>query len=166
MNPSLNKMLEDSAGRYLADEEKRALLEYTESLPMRLQVAANVQKIEDKALRKAVEQIRQKYPEFYKARPESGAERTLRDFSLVVRHTVLAMICADRDLQEDRLLTWLGKMLSGLNFTAQFNRDSYIFVRDQLKAALPADNYALLEPYLNINIESLGSIYEPQAATA
>ncbi|VTS04418.1 globin family protein [Tuwongella immobilis] len=162
MNPAISKMLEESAGRYLTEAERRAILDYTDSLPKRMQVAAAIQQIEEPALRSALEQVRRKYPEFFQNRPDNGVHHTLRDFALVLRYSVLAMICDDRNLQADRILGWMASMLSGLNFTPQFNRDSYTYVRDAIKANLPPDQYALIEPFLAINIEILGGIPEPQ----
>jgi len=161
MNPAITKILDDSAARYLTEGEKKALLDFAEILPRRLQVSDMIQKMEDSVLRKTVEMVRAAYPDFFTKYHDMASERGIRDMGHVLRYSVLAMICDDDQLQEDRLLTWLARIFAGLNFTPEFNREVYTTLRDLIQQQLPEDAYAMMEPYLNTNIEVLAGIPEP-----
>ncbi len=161
MNPTLNRLIDEASGYFLCDTDQATILEYTNSLPRRFAVSKAVEQVEETVVGKTVEEMRNKYPNFFEKYHDYASEKGIRDISLVLRYTVLAMICADLTFQKERLLTWLSSIYGGLNFTPEFNRDAYTLLRDHLQQHLAAEDFTLLEPYLNINIDILGSIPEP-----
>jgi len=152
--------MRNSESRYLNSQEQREILEYTESLPHRFKVASLIEQKEEAIVQATVEQIKRRYSSFERYHPRAW-EKAARDIQLSLRYTVQAMICDDLEFQGDRLLYWLGTIFHSFGFSPQFNRDTYTFLRDVVKANVPSDAYLLLEPFLEKNIEILGGMPEP-----
>jgi hypothetical protein len=160
MNPHLSEIMRSSESRYLNSQEQREILEYTESLPQRFKVASLIEQKEESIVQAAVDQVKRRYPSFERYHPRAW-EKAARDMQLTLRYTVQAMVCDDLDFQSDRLLYWLGTIYHSFGFSPQFNRDSYTALRDAVKTSVPGDAFALLEAFLEKNIEVLGSMPEP-----
>jgi hypothetical protein len=154
------EIMRNSESRYLNSQEQREILEYTESLPRRFKAAAAVEQKEEAIVQTVIEQVKRRYTSFERFHPKAW-DKAARDMQLTLRYTVQAMICDDPDFQCDRLLYWLGTIFHSFGFSPQFNRDTYTFLRDTVKTQVPAEAYSLLEPFLEKNIEVLGSMPEP-----
>lgn len=160
---ALPLLMRESTGRYLNPKERQALLEFAAGLPHRLQVAEQVERVEDSVVRSALAETRLRYPRFEQYHDGAWA-KCYRDAQLVVRHAVQAMLFADPAVLEDRLLHWLRSVGAAANLTPQFIRGFYSAVRDELRDQLPADGFAMIEPWLTRAVEFLSDIPEPSAA--
>lgn len=163
MNPAVMDVIRESESRYLSDDEMRGVLHYTESLPDRFRIAQLVEEQEDQIVQATIDQVKRRYPSFERYHP-SAWDKGYRDVQLTLRYCVQAMVWDDPMMHEEKLLVWLGTILASFGFTPQFNRDTYVFLRENVKSRLPADAFALLEPFLDKNIEVLGGIPEPHQA--
>ncbi|HEY8503378.1 MAG TPA: hypothetical protein VIL46_02270 [Gemmataceae bacterium] len=156
MNPELFRIIDESAGRYLTGPERRRILDYAESLPARLRAAEAAEAAEASAVAATLEHLRARHAEPFFRHPDLN-DRLPHDLRQILRYSALAMVCDDRTLQQDRLLTWLGSLLAGLGLSAGFRRDACAALRDKLREEMPGEAYALLGPFLEINIEVLGA---------
>lgn len=163
MNPMLQDLAHESESRYLTKDEMGKIVAYTTSLPARFKAAAAVEAKEEAIVRFAVDQMKRRYPNFERYHPQAW-EKAFRDIQLSLRYTVQAMVWDNPSSQADRLLYWLATIFSSFGFTPQFNRDTYSFLRDAVRQNVPAEAFGLLEPFLEINIDVLGSIPEPAQA--
>jgi hypothetical protein len=160
MNPQLTEIIRNSESRYMTPQEQRAILDYTESLPRRFQAAALVQDKEEAIVASVVQQGKRRYANMERYHPKAW-EKAARDLELILRYTAQAMVLDDPTFQADRLLYWFGTILHSFGFSPQFNRDTYTFLLNAVRGQLPPDAFGLLEPFLQKNIEVLGSIPEP-----
>ncbi|MBX7103190.1 MAG: hypothetical protein K1X57_03865 [Gemmataceae bacterium] len=160
MNPAVLDVIRESESRYLSDQEMQSILEYTESLPERFRAARAIEDIEDQIVQATIDQVKKRYPSFERYHP-SAWDKGYRDVQLTLRYCVQAMVWEDPMMHEEKLLVWLGTILASFGFTPQFNRDTYVFLRDNVKQRVSEDIYSRLAPFLDKNIEVLGGIPEP-----
>lgn len=160
MNPRYLKIVAECDNRYPTPEEEQELVEFARSVPRRFEVARLVEKVEQEAVKHCIDETKKRYPNFA-GHHEFAWAKAFRDVQLTVRTNVQAMLVGDMRLLDEKLLFWLKTILASFAFTPRFNRDTYTFLRDGFKSRLPADAYALLEPYLNRNIEILSDFPEP-----
>jgi Phycobilisome protein len=160
MNARLNQIMHDANGRYLTAEERDVFLAYADSVPRRFHAADAVAKVEEGAVRAVVEEMTKRYPNYAKYH-DQGWAKCFRDVQLVVRQDVRSMLLDDVRSLDDQILLWLRTTLAANNLTPGFCRDAYSLLRDKLKDHLGAEEYDLLRPYLDRNIDVLGDFPEP-----
>jgi len=160
MNSRLFKLIHAGDSRYLTAEEQKEILSYTNTLPERFRIAAQVAEVEAAAVKRCIEETKKRYPNFERFHAQAWG-KAYRDVQLTVRYNVQAMMLDDMKVLDEKLLFWLRTILASFNFTPQFNRDTYTYLRDAFKAGLPAAAYKAMEPYFNRNIEVLADIPEP-----
>ncbi len=163
MNPVIQDVIRNSESRYLNEEEKRQVLAFTNSLAQRFKISSLVEQKEDAVVKAVIDQMKRMYPNFDRYHPQAW-ERAYRDIQLVLRYTVQAMVWNDLMMHEEKVLIWLGTILASFGFTPKFVRDTYILLKEEVSKNIPADGYALLEPFLQKTIEVMGSIPEPAVA--
>lgn len=160
MNPRSVQILAECDNRYPTAEEEREIAEFARSVPKRLEVARLVEKAEQDAVRHCIDEVKKRYPGFSNHHDFAWG-KAFRDVQLTLRTNVQAMLLGDMRLLDEKLLFWLKTILASFAFTPKFNRDTYTFLRDGLKQRLPADAFALIEPYLERNISVLSDFPEP-----
>jgi hypothetical protein len=159
MTTRLNKLATAADGRYLSPEERRQVLDYTGSLPRRLDASDAIEQKEEAVLRSVVEEMQKKYPNFAKYH-DQGWARQFRDMQLVLRSVVQAMIIDDVNQLDDRILFWMRTMFAANNYTPGFVRDCFTRLRDRL-GDQAGDHFNLLKPGLDHSVEVLSNFPEP-----
>ena len=162
MNAYLEDLITNSDGRYLTEQERHTILDYTNSLPARFQASADVEANEEEIARATIEKMKRQYPNFGRLHG-SAWEKGFRDMQLILRYTAQAMVCNDETMQADKLLVWFGTILGSFGITPQFNRDTYSTLKEECRSRLSSDTFRLMEPFLQKNIDVLSSIPEPYA---
>ncbi len=163
MSHRLAQLATAADGRYFTADERQAFLDYAESLSQRFRAAEAVEQNEEAILRSVIGEMQKKYPNFVKYHDQAWA-RQYRDTQLVLRAGVQAMIFDDPARLDDHLLYWMRTMFSANNYTPQFVRDCFELLRDKAREQLGGDEFALVEPLLNRNIQVLTDFPEPSAA--
>lgn len=158
MNPTLTQLLDDCAGRYPAEEEQRRVLDYATTLPNRFRASDALRAAEDGIIERTLSELRERHTEYFEKSPRVTGELLPDDLRQGLRYAALAMIREDLSLQEDRLLAWMRSVRSQLNVPSEFVRDAYSTLRDRVRDALDDEAFGLLEPYLIVNVESLGRV--------
>ena len=162
MNSEMRAILLESEGRYLTEEERQKLTDYIAGFQQRLEFVKLIEEAEDGAVRFCIENTRKRYPNFDKYHDKAWA-KAYRDVQLTTRYATQAMLLDQRSLLEEKLLYWLRTILAGLNFTPEFNRDTYTFLTEGFRQALPPDAFSELEPYLELVVDIMSDF--PQPAT-
>lgn len=162
MNNRIKQLILGSDSRYLTDEERSEIGGYLDGFAKRLEVMALVEEAEDNAVRFCIDNTRKRYPNFDKYHDKAWA-KAFRDVQLTTRYMAQAMLIDEMSLLEEKLLFWLRTILAGFNFTPEFNRDTYTYLKEGFRQSLPPDAFAMMEPYLNRTIDVMSNF--PQPAT-
>ncbi len=162
MNTRMSKLLASADGRYFNAEERQSVLAYADSLARRFRIADQVEQKEEAIIREVVADLQKRYPEFTKYHDQAWA-RIYRDSQLVLRADVHAMVCDEVAQLDDRMLYWMRTMFAANSFTPAFIRDWFSSLRDRARGYLAAEDFELLQPYLERNVEILADFPEPAA---
>lgn len=160
MKNRIAQVLVGSDSRYLTAEERQEVLEYTGGFSERFRIVALVEANEDAAVRFCIDNTRKRYPNFDKYHTSAWA-KAFRDVQLTTRYMAQAMLMDEMGILEEKLLFWLRTILAGLNFTPEFNRDTYTFLKQGFRQSLPPDAFAAFEPYLDRTIEIMSDFPAP-----
>ena len=101
-----------------------------------------------------------RYPNFTKYH-DQGWARCYRDVQLVLRQDVQSMLLDDVRSLDDKILLWMRTTLAANNLTPGFCRDAFSLLREKLQDHLGAEEFDLLRPYLDRNIDVLSDFAEP-----
>ncbi len=160
MNPQLESILNDTEGRYLEATEQSELIDFANSLEDRLRAMRSVQQHESQVIKAAMESLWDEYPEM-KTEHVDAYERGVRDMTLVLRYTALAMVRDSEAFLEQKLLHWFKTILEAFDMSEPV-AFAYRCLRDELQQAMPAEDFALLDPF----IERTCEILSPTPSTA
>ncbi len=160
MNNRIYNLIVGSDSRYLSREEVQELSDYMTDFRDRLETIALIEENEDVAVRFCIDNTRKRYPNFDKYHATAWA-KAFRDVQLTTRYMAQAMLLDELTMLEEKLLFWLRTILSGLNFTPEFNRDTYTFLKQGFRQSLPPEHFARFEPYLNRTIEIMSDFPMP-----
>jgi hypothetical protein len=160
MNSQLTQLAFAADGRYFSGDERNQLVSFANAMPKRVAAADAVAQKEDAVIRAVIEQMQQRFPNFAKHHDQAWA-RQFRDVQLVLRADAQAMIFDDLRRLDDKVLYWLRTVFAASNYTPGFVRDCFESLRDQLRSKLNRDEFDLLQPYLNRNVEVLSDFPEP-----
>jgi hypothetical protein len=160
MNNRISEILVGSDSRYLTPDERQEVLDYTNGFPERFRIVGLIESNEEAAVRFCIDNTRKRYPNFDKYHGSAWA-KAFRDVQLTTRFMAQAMLLDEMSLLEEKLLFWLRTILAGLNFTPEFNRDTYTYLKQGFRQSLPPDAYAAFEPYLNRTIEVMSDFPAP-----
>lgn len=163
MGNLLQRFAIEADGRYFSVEERTALRDFATSIPSRLAAMENIEKVEEAALRSAIEQLQGQYPDFARYHDQAWA-RHYRDLQLVLRAAAVAMVLDDPAEMEDRLLFWLRTMFAANQYTPEFVRDSVNRLRESLDERLDAETAGRIQPYLKRAEAVLAEFPEPATA--
>jgi Phycobilisome protein len=160
MNNRISEILVGSDSRYLTEEERKEVLDYVKGFDERFRVMALIEANEDAAVRFCIENTRKRYPNFDKYHGSAWA-KAFRDVQLTTRYMAQAMMLDEMSILEDKLLFWLRTILAGLNFTPEFNRDTYTYLKQGFRQSLPPDAFTVFEPFMNRTIEIMSDFPAP-----
>ncbi|MCY2982491.1 MAG: hypothetical protein NTY15_02505 [Planctomycetota bacterium] len=160
MNNRISEILVGSDSRYLTEEERKEVLDYVKGFDERFRVMALIEANEDAAVRFCIESTRKRYPNFDKYHGSAWA-KAFRDVQLTTRYMAQAMMLDEISILEDKLLFWLRTILAGLNFTPEFNRDTYTYLKQGFRQSLPPDAFTVFEPFMNRTIEIMSDFPAP-----
>ena len=160
MNNRITQLVTGSDSRYLTEEEQSEVLQYMDAFKSRMQVVALIEENEDAAVRFCIDNTRKRYPNFDKYHLHAWA-KAFRDVQLTTRYMAQALLIDEMGTLEEKLLFWLRTILSGLNFTPEFNRDTYTYLKQGFRQNLPPDAFSQFEPYLDRTIEIMSDFPAP-----
>lgn len=160
MNSDIRNIFLESDGRYLSVDEKEKITSFIQGFNKRLKFAELIEEAEDSAVRFCIDKTRKRYPNFDKYHDKAWA-KAFRDVQLTTRYATQAMLLDEPKLLETKLLFWLRTILAGLNFTPEFNRDTYTYLTEGFRQSLPPDAFTEIEPYLARVVDVMSSFPEP-----
>jgi hypothetical protein len=160
MNNRIKKIILGSDSRYITSDERDEVKNYLSELEQRLDILSLVEDAEDGAVRFCIENTRKRYPNFDKYHDKAWA-KAFRDVQLTTRYIAQAMLIDEVGMLEEKLLYWLRTILAGLNFTPEFNRDTYTYLKEGFRQSLPPDAFVKMEPFFDRTIDIMSSFPNP-----
>jgi hypothetical protein len=165
MNRQIQDILSAAEGRYLNSAEQAILREFAQTLEARLAAMTEISGKEPVIVERTVKEVLRAYPDL-EQKYKTATQSCTRDMTLVLRYAALAMLRNDPQYLQDTLLTWMATILKGIGFAGHFVTDTYkTLERTALKELSPAAG-KLLQPFLQLCVESLGSNLAVGAAEA
>lgn len=156
MNSRVQTIVRSAEGRYFTAQERRELLAYAASVPQRLEVTEQLERLEDTLLAAVTDEVKRRHPEFATHREQPWA-RLYRDLQLVLRTASQALVSADLAQFEERVLYWLHSIATVSRVPPAFQRECYTLLRDECQNRLTEKSYELLAPMLERAIAVLAS---------
>ena len=124
MNRQILEMFGSAEGRYLTASEQSTLRDYAQGLEARLAAMSEISSKETTIVEQTVREIFRAYPDMEK-KFKNAMQTCIRDETLVLRYTAMAMLRNDPQYLNDSLLTWLSTILRGVGFAPHFIEDTY-----------------------------------------
>lgn len=124
MNRQIQDIFSSAEGRYLSTAEQGVLREYAQGLEARLVAMAEISAKESSIVEQTVKEVFRAYPDIEK-KYKNAMQTCIRDETMVLRYTALAMVRNDPQFLNDSLLTWLATILKGVGFAPHFIEDTY-----------------------------------------
>jgi hypothetical protein len=129
-----------------------------QSVPARLACSDACEAAEARIVRAVIDALKRDYPDYPRYQPNAWA-KAYRDVQLVFRHNVSAMVRDDVEWLDRTFLRWLRTILQAFVFhSPRFVRDTYVLLKAGARKELPADAFALLEPFLDRTLAVLADI--------
>jgi hypothetical protein len=160
---SWRNVLRQCEGRYLTAEERGRALAFAYALPQRVRAGEEVEAHEDAVVDATCTALRESHPQFGRVHPQAW-DRLAHDLRLVLRADVRAMLADDANALDNYALHYVRSIWAAYHVTPTFARDACQLLSENLQAALTAESFAALDPFLARNREVLGGIPEPIAA--
>jgi hypothetical protein len=124
MNQQIQEMFASAEGRYLSTQEQGLLREWAQGLDARLAAMSEISAKESTIVEQTVKEIFRAYPDIEK-KYKNAMQTCIRDETMVLRYTALAMLRNDPQYLNDTLLNWLATILKGVGFAPHFIEDTY-----------------------------------------
>jgi hypothetical protein len=156
MSIRVQALTQAAEGRYLTQDERKALRDYAASVPSRLNAAESIEAAESDVLNRVVDEMRKRHPNFATHREQPWA-RLFRDVQLVLRTCTHAVVCDDVRLLDERVLYWLRSVAAAAGVPTSFQNDCYSLLRDVCASKLSSSDFAMLKPMLDRAAAVLGS---------
>ncbi len=147
MNRQIVEMFNSAEGRYLSASEQSALREYAQGLEARLAAMAEISSKESAIVEQTVREIFRAYPDMEK-KFKNAMQTCIRDETLVLRYTTMAMLRNDPLYLNDALLSWLATILKGVGFAPHFIEDTYKTMALVASRELSPASAKLLHPFV------------------
>lgn len=147
MNRQILEMFSSAEGRYLSAGEQSALREYTQGVEARLAAMVEISSKESAIVEQTVREIFRAYPDMEK-KFKNAMQTCIRDETMVLRYTTMAMLRSDPQYLNDALLTWLATILKGVGFAPHFIEDTYKTMALVASRELSPASAKLLHPFV------------------
>lgn len=168
----------EAESRHLTDDELQLYLEALPDFAERARAAREVRQHEGEVVNKAIQAVFSVYP--YESNHEFATAKCTRDVRYVSAYATMAMLMADGQWLDDKLLIWLKTILQSFSFPDKVEKRSVLFgakaqdaslerldakrrsifdcytrLRDGYQAALTPPSYQLMRPALQQVIDTL-----------
>lgn len=151
---SINSLLEElanqSEGRYLTATELQPVQRYLKSFSNRLQTYNLLRDKADKLVQQALKKFLVLEPEIM----QKHGKRCQYDMAQVLRYIALSVLRDDEKFFKENLFFWQANILTAYR---QNNTclTAYRCLQEVLSESLPAPAYQLIEPYIEIILQTL-----------
>ncbi|MGF1498583.1 MAG: hypothetical protein ACFB8W_17425 [Elainellaceae cyanobacterium] len=150
MNSSLDTVIHNTDGQYLADQDLQGFQEFAKSYALRRDTYLSLQEHADTLV---LSTLRRMMPA-HRATIQSHGDKCKRDMGYVLRYAALCLLKDDEDGFVEQLVLWMQTVIAALRKEQQ-TAESYRILRTVIHETLPADRAALINHYLDVFIEAM-----------
>ncbi|MDW8244630.1 MAG: hypothetical protein RMJ88_15595 [Thermogemmata sp.] len=143
MNTWFTEIIRNANESIFSESDLTRIMAYYASMPARLKLSEELEKLEPSLTRKLHNELSNRYPgrRLY-------SRRLVQDIVESLRHINRAILADDMRLLRYRWIDHLLEVGAALNLDMQEIRDAYVVLGEILQAKLPRSAWALLEPVL------------------
>jgi hypothetical protein len=157
MLSQIQRLSQETEGRYASDEEIRFLAEYARSFELRVQTYQKLQANEAAIVQQVHAKMKAIDPTLFRQGNEDISNKWKRDTLRVLRYSAAAMLIDDPESLRERFLFWFQTIMRA--FSAQKACGvTYTVMQDVIKQALTPNEASLILPILEVNRRMLGTV--------
>jgi hypothetical protein len=147
MHTVLEKMIEQADGKYLGSKDVQVLLDYAQSVQLRIETYQAIKSQEAELVAMVLEKVHA-HPVYIDRYMHTENGKCLRDLTGSLRYSTTAMLLNDEQFLREEYLIWLETIIRSLK-----HKDLTLASMEALSAALaerlPQAQYKLMAPFLN-----------------
>jgi len=157
MLSQIQRLSQETEGRYATDEELCFLAEYARSYELRVQAYQKLQAYEAAIVQQVQAKMKEIDPMLFRQGNEDLTNKWKRDTIRVLRYSAAAMLLNDPESLRERFLFWFQTIMRAFN--AQKNCGvTYTVMQDVIKQLLNPTEANLILPILEVNRRMLGTV--------
>ena len=182
-HPKLAELFRQAEGRHLNDEELEVVVTTLPELGREVEAARAARAVAVAVVKKVVAEVFAQYP--YEKAHEHAMAKCPRDVNYVVAYAALAMVSRDPGWLDNKLLIWLKTILQSFDFPERIKSSAnalfadrvledalaklpsksrsifhtYYRLKLEMRKAMPAEHFEMIEPYLQLTLDSLTEAY-------
>jgi Phycobilisome protein len=147
MHTVLEKMAEQADGKYLGSRDVQVLLDYAQSVQLRIETYQAIKGQEAELMTMVLEKVHV-HPVYLSRYINTESGKCLRDMTATLRYCSTAMLLNDEQLLREGYLIWLEVIIRSLK-----HKDLTLASMEALSKALaerlPQEQYKLMAPFLS-----------------
>ena len=157
MLSQIQRLSQETEGRYASDEELRFLVEYARSFELRVQTYQKIQAAEAQILQQVQAKMRSLDPTLFRSGNDDITNKWKRDTLRTLRYSAAAMLIDDPEALRERFLFWFQTIMRA--FGAQKSCGvTYTVMQEVIKQHLTTSEASLILPILEVNRRMLGTV--------
>ncbi|MGG6269785.1 phycobilisome protein [Leptolyngbya sp. AN03gr2] len=157
MLSQIQRLSQDTEGRYATDEELRFLADYARSYELRVQTYQKLQASEMVIVQQVQAKMRAIDPTLFRQGNEDLTNKWKRDTLRVLRYSAAAMLIDDPESLRERFLFWFQTIMRAFNAQKSCGV-TYTVMQDVIKQVLTPSEASLILPILEVNRRMLGTV--------
>lgn len=157
MLSQIQRLAQETEGRYATDEELRFLADYARSYELRVQTYQKLQTCEMMIIQQVQAKMRAIDPMLFRQGNEDLTNKWKRDTLRVLRYSAAAMLIDDPESLRERFLFWFQTIMRAFNAQKSCGV-TYTVMQDVIKQVLTPSEANLILPILEVNRRMLGTV--------
>jgi hypothetical protein len=147
MHTVLDKMIEQADGKYLGSKDVQVLLDYAQSVQLRIEAYQAIKAQEAELMTMVLEKVHV-HPVYLNRYANTENGKCLRDMTATLRYCSTAMLLDDEQFLREGYLIWLETIIRSLKHK-DLTLASMESLSEALAERLPQEQYKLMAPLLN-----------------
>jgi hypothetical protein len=156
MLSQIQRLCQDTEGRYASDEELAFLTSYARSFEVRVQTYQKIQVAEPQIIQQSYTKLNAADPTFFQRNKNDVTKTCKRDATITLRYCATAMLIDDADSLRENYLFW-GQTVNRAFGGHCFSGEMYRVMQDVIKDHLAPAQVNLLQPLLETSRRILGT---------
>lgn len=164
-HPELASVFQLREGRHLSDEDLDLVLRFYPQLSLEVETARAIRECASGVVKRVVQEIFAQYP--YEQMHENALAKCPRDIGYVVAYAVQAMLSADPEWFDNKVLVWLKTILQSFDFPERTKSSAQALFSDpeleEHLRRLPKRSRSTFHTYYRLKQEMEQELYPEQA---
>lgn len=152
MHTVLEKMIEQADGKYLGSKDVQVLLDYAQSVELRIETYQAIKAQEPQIVMLALEKV-YAHPDYMNRYLNTEGGKCSRDMTSTLRYCTTSMLLNDKQFLQEEYLIWLETIIRSLKHK-HLTLVSLESLSNTLADKLPEEQYQLMVPFLNLFMDT------------